>query len=154
MPTMMPGILGLQTVAGKNCDARILSVSSQFVTIPCSMGHFKLTALLDFEAEGAALPTLPPTILIIEGICNGRAEGHPEPRVIASDHSHAFPVFEDFFRLNTAHTHPVTPSSPDSSPGRRPIPVRCWAPRRPRSSPSWTLACEHLPISPSRQCFR
>ena len=30
-------------------DAKCLSVSSQFVTIPCSMGYFKLTTLLDFE---------------------------------------------------------------------------------------------------------
>ena len=64
---------------------------------------------------------LPPTILIIEGIRNGRADGHPEPRVTPSDHSHAFPVFEDFLqtpqsqgsqRLNTAHTHLVTPILP------------------------------------------
>ena len=63
------------------------------------------TTLLNFEAEGAVLPTLP-TILITESIRNGRAEGHPEPRVIPSDHSHAFQ------RLNPAHRHPVTPILP------------------------------------------
>ena len=130
------------------------------------MGYFKLTARLDSEAEGAALSTLPPTILIIEGFRNGRAEGHPEPRVIALDHSHAFPVFEDFLqtpqshgsqRLNTAHTHPVTPILPrqlaqgieDDVQFQRGAGLR----GVPRSSPSWTLACQHLSISPSRQCL-
>ena len=88
------------------------SVSPQVETIPCLMGYFKLTALLEFEAESAALSTLPPTILNMEGIRNGRAEGHQEPRVIPSDDSHAFQVFKEFLqtpRLNTAHTQPVTP---------------------------------------------
>ena len=74
-----------------------------------------------FEAESAALPTRPPSILIIEGNRSGRAESHPEARVIPSDHSHAFPFFEELLqapqpqgsqRLNTAHMHPVTPILP------------------------------------------
>ena len=134
--------------AGSRREKRFLSVSSHFATIPCSIGYFKLTALLDFGAE--ALPTLPPTILVAEGILNGRAEGHPEPRVVPSDHSHAFPVFEEFQtpqgsqRMNTVHTHPVTfihtRRLAQGIEDDRPVPARCWSPRRPRSSASSHLS--------------
>ena len=169
------------------------------------MGYFKLTTLLDFDAEGAALPTL---------------------RGIPSDHSHAFPVFEEILQTpvagKSAPEHgALTPSSADSSlkasrttsnssvvlsrsgfrhsltlmvgasnspfvvislvhcqthsnsefmvfggsgddpslvPSASALEIEAQqqvqAPQRPRSSPSWTLVCQHLPIPPSRQCFR
>ena len=85
------------------------------------MGYFKLTAHLDFEAEGAALPTLPPTILIIEGIRNGRQKATQSRVSSRRINSHAFPVFEEVLqtpqpqrsqRLNTAHKHPIPPFHP------------------------------------------
>ena len=78
--------------------------------------RWKLPKKKKLEAEGAAMPTLPPTILIIEGNRSGRADGHQEPRVIPLDHSRTCSVFEEFLqapqpqgsqRLNTAHKQPI-----------------------------------------------
>ena len=115
---MMHGVLSLPTVAGKN-DATCLSVSSQFVTKQCSTGHFDLTTLLDFEAEGAALPMLPPTILITDVIRNGTGRTPPRAECHPVGPLPCFPSRHSSRRHKSAPEHgaqaPSLPSSPDSS---------------------------------------
>ena len=103
------------------------------------------------------------SILVLESIRNRLAECHLESRVIPADDSHTLPLFEEFLqslqpqgglRLSLEHRHPITPIFPQ--------PARLWhrrrcptthhhSPRHPRSSPTWTLTCQHLCISSSRQ---
>ena len=100
--TMMPRILGQPTLAGKK--------------------EWMALALLNLEAEGAVLPALPPTILITESTTQSRVSS-------SSDHSHAFPVFEEFSPDATvagrsapessaqapSHPHPLQTASPKAS---------------------------------------
>ena len=76
------------------CDFPVVPIRDDTVL----NGILQLDYTSRFEADGAALSTLPPTILIITGNRSGGAESHPETRVIPSDHSHAFPVFEEFLQ--------------------------------------------------------
>ena len=84
--------LGPGQSKGTKCDARFFHVVSIRDDTMLN-GILQLDYTSRFQTEGAVLSTLPPTILTIEG-----TEGHREPRVIPSDHSHAFPVFEKFLQ--------------------------------------------------------
>ena len=102
-------------------------------------------------------------------LCRNRhAECHLESRDIPADDSHTLPFFEEFLQslqpqggphLNLAHRHPITPvfNHPARIWHRRRCPTtHHHSPRHPRSSPTWTLTCQHLPclrhVSGSWRC--
>ena len=97
------------------------------------------------------------SIPLLDSVRNRRAECHIESRVIPADDPHTPPLFEGFLQslqtqLNLAHKHPITPFIPSQlAYGIEDGVTDHHSPRHPRSSPTWTLTCQHLPISPLRQ---